>query len=602
MATDRTVSTSGTSLGLRRDLGMALLLAAALTLAWTLNDGERLRYLVLPDNDDMMRLAQVRDWIAGQRFNDWTQYRLAPPIGGPMHWSRINDVGPAAIILALRPLVGTGVAELMAVILYPALLFMAYLMLSARIGRRLGGAAAGPVAAVLAALAYPANALFLPGRIDHHALQIVLILGAVLAAMGPPLRRSGALIGCALALSLVIGLETAPHSIALMAVLFFRWVAAGEAERGRAGALGLALGAVTLLILVLARPLQWSETWCDAFTPASSTAALAVAGWWLALAGITPRLRSPQARFATGATLAVAAGVVLVWRYPSCLGGPYGPMDPFVRRAFMDHVGEAQPLFSNLAFTAIPAGGLLLTGAVVTLWLFLRQPALRALAAPLAAVLAVSVAISLFQLRGAYLGAALVAPFLAQLVLVARQRRGPLRIGALLGAWLLSAGIVHLSLGQWLQKWLAPAASERLAANRSCKTGKGFAALRAYSAGIVMAPIDWGAYIIGGTPHAAVSAGYHRNNRGNRAGYAFFLAQPEQAHGIARQWNARYVLLCPNDFRELAVRRDYPGSMAALLLDGRPPAWLEPLSLAGTGLRFYRIAPGSDLRPWGQRP
>lgn len=602
MATDRTVSASGTPHGLRRDLGLALLLAFALTVAWTLNDWERLRHLVLPDNDDMMRLAQVRDWIAGQRFNDWTQYRLAPPLGGPMHWSRINDVGPAAIILALRPLVGAGVAELVAVILYPALLFTAYLVLSARIAGRLGGAAAGPVAAVLAALAYPANALFLPGRIDHHALQIVLILGAVLAAMAAPLRRSGALIGCALALSLVIGLETAPHSLALMAVLFFRWVAVGEAERGRAGGLGLALGAVTLLFLLLARPLQWSETWCDAFTPASSTAMLAVAGWWLALAGVTPRLRSPRARFATGTALAVAAGAVLVWRYPGCLGGPYGPMDPFVRRAFMDHVGEAQPLFSNLAFTAIPAGGLLLTGAVVTLWLFVRRPAFRASAAPLAAVLAVSVAIALFQLRGAYLGAALVAPFLAQIVLGARQRRGPLRIIVLLGAWVISAGIVHLSLGQWLQQWLAPAASATSAANRSCKTGAGFAGLRAYPAGVVMAPIDWGAYLIGGTSHSAVSAGYHRNNRGNRAGYAFFLARPEQALGIARRWNARYVLLCPNDFRELAVRRDYPYSMAALLLDGRAPAWLEALPLAGTGLRFYRIAPGSDLRPGGLRP
>ncbi|MBX4390490.1 hypothetical protein K4H03_30875, partial [Mycobacterium tuberculosis] len=73
---------------------------------------------------------------------------------------------PGAIIALLTPLLGAHGAELVAVMLSPMLLFAAALRLIASIARRLDVPA--PVAVVVAALAYPASALFLPGRIDHH--------------------------------------------------------------------------------------------------------------------------------------------------------------------------------------------------------------------------------------------------------------------------------------------------------------------------------------------------------------------------------------------------------------------------------------------------
>ena len=41
--------------------------------------------------DDAMRLAGVRDLLAGQSWFDLTQHRLDPPQGSPMHWSRLID-------------------------------------------------------------------------------------------------------------------------------------------------------------------------------------------------------------------------------------------------------------------------------------------------------------------------------------------------------------------------------------------------------------------------------------------------------------------------------------------------------------------------------
>jgi len=44
--------------------------------------------------DDAMRLVEVRDLLGGQSWFDLTQYRLAPPEGVRMHWSRLIDLPP----------------------------------------------------------------------------------------------------------------------------------------------------------------------------------------------------------------------------------------------------------------------------------------------------------------------------------------------------------------------------------------------------------------------------------------------------------------------------------------------------------------------------
>jgi hypothetical protein len=42
--------------------------------------------------DDAMHRVEVRDFLAGQNWFDLTQYRLNPPAGVVMHWSRLVDL------------------------------------------------------------------------------------------------------------------------------------------------------------------------------------------------------------------------------------------------------------------------------------------------------------------------------------------------------------------------------------------------------------------------------------------------------------------------------------------------------------------------------
>src|SRR4029079_4818561 len=64
--------------------------------------------------DDAMRLVQVRDLLAGQGWYDLTQYRLSPPEGVVMHWSRLIDVPIAFLIRVTDWAVPAALAERLA--------------------------------------------------------------------------------------------------------------------------------------------------------------------------------------------------------------------------------------------------------------------------------------------------------------------------------------------------------------------------------------------------------------------------------------------------------------------------------------------------------
>ena len=580
-----------------RDLLIAVLLAAVLSLSWAAREWHSLASMILPDTDDMMRLAQVRDWLAGQATNDWTQYRMAPPLGSPMHWSRVNDVGIAALILGFSPLVGRQTAELIAVLAYPAMLFAAHLFLAARVARRLWGPEGAIIAVVLAALASPGTTVFAPGRIDHHALQVVLIEIAVLAAMARAGLASGAIAGGAIALGLVIGLETAPQLAGLIGVLSAFWVVRGARERTRLAGVTIGLAATTAPFVLFLRPTLWSADLCDAFTPATTTATFAGAAALGALALATPVLSGWKQRAGVGIVSGGAVLAALLIAYPACLSGPYGQVDPFLLREFISHIDEANGIFAQPSpVRAIQLGGLMLASVLGVVWIAWRSPERWRRWAPLACVVAVSGLVTLAQVRGTYVGTTLGAPLLAGVILAARHRR-PAGSTRLIAAWLTCTGmgwygaplLVETALGRVgtsVATYSPPAMPRAL-----CNTGQGWESMNHYPAGIVMAPTSIAAYLTGATGMSTVGAGYHRNNTGNMAMYRYFLSPPAQAAAIARRWHVNYVAFCPGDFAEMDVAVRFPDSLAAMLDSGRHPSDFRELPLHGTRMHFYRLKP-----------
>ncbi|MEN2711137.1 hypothetical protein ACQKOH_18520 [Sphingomonas sp. NPDC092331] len=557
-----------------RESVLAVLLATVLTLAWTLRDWHDLAALRLPDTDDMVRLQQIRDWLAGQRFADLAQHRLGPAPGLEMHWSRLADLVPAGLIAALTPLLGGHGAALVAVILWPASLFCAALALTGAVAGRLGAPAA--TAILLAALAYPATSLFLPGRIDHHGLQLVLILYLVRALLGTGSFRAGAGAALAVTASLVIGLETLPLLGVAGAALVLLWVMDRPGGRDRLLGFGIALPLALAGAAILFRTSGWSVPACDGFTGilwrAAQCAALAPMGLALFAVAAPHGLRARAA--AAGIAGAVAAVAVLLLA-PQCLD-PYGEVDPLLARLWLAEVGEAQPLFGAPPANAIAYAGLALAGLAASLVIARRRR--EAGWWVLAALQFAALAITLFQLRGAYAGAMLAAPALAVTIGAARAR-GPL---VLLAAWIAATGILYPIAATAL---FPP----RAAPGPSCTTPESLARLAALPPGHLLAPLDLGAYALAATPHAVLAAPYHRNNRGNRAMYDFFLGQPVQSEAIARAWGIDYVAFCPDDLDRFAREAREPRSLAASLRAGSVPDWLVPIG-DGDAPRAYRLA------------
>ena len=96
-----------------------------------------IHFFALGDTDDNLRMSQVRALLAGQDWFDLRQYRLNPPTGADIHWSRLVDLPIAGLILILRPLVGGVDAERAAVAIAPMLPMLLLLFSIALTARRL---------------------------------------------------------------------------------------------------------------------------------------------------------------------------------------------------------------------------------------------------------------------------------------------------------------------------------------------------------------------------------------------------------------------------------------------------------------------------------
>lgn len=481
----------------------ALALSAGMSAVWAAVRWRELLARDLPDPDDLMRLQQIDDWLAGQAFGDLTQHRMG--IGGvAMHWSRLPDLIPAGIVRSLRPLIGVDRAELVMLILWPALLFAAFLWIAGLLGRRIG---VRPIDTMLVAvLAFPLTPLFAPGRIDHHGLQLVLLLAGLLALSARPTWIAGAGAALAMVATIVVGMETVPLFVVAIAHLVLRWCR-DRCEDTRMTGMALITAPVAMLAMASFATDSWYLPVCDGFVRQSWIATM-IAGAALAMLAVCGRFAIvPRARLGCAAAVAIGAGLAILSFAPAC-PNPYGAVDPALARLWLTQVGEAQGVFAADPRWTIAYIGLLIVGIVAGAVRERHSPdRVRRL---LLVVAIASLALALLQLRGAYGGIAVVTVLLADAIAAAR-RRG---VGRGLAMRLAGAGIVYPLLAAALPLPVAKRDPE------SCVTPATLAALAALPPARILAPIDLGPWLIR-HGHQAIAAPYHRNATGILSVYRF---------------------------------------------------------------------------------
>lgn len=548
--------------------------------------------------DDFMRLTEVRDFLGGQSWFDLAQHRLNPPLGVVMHWSRIVDLPIAGLISLFSLFTGRAFAETIASAAWPLLLLFPALLLAGALARKLANDAAMLPAILLAAVAAPVLVHFRPGALDHHGIQLVLLLAAIygLADRGEA-RLWPAFAGIASALSLGIGLEMAPVLGALLAAAGLRWVFEGENAAKLVSNFGITFGAGTFILFAATVPFaQWSAAVCDQISlPAVMAAALS--GGSLALLAAS-KINSPVIRFTAACIAGAIALAAIALAFPACLADPYAHFDARLTSVWLDHVAEAQNIF---AFARNVPGELLVNYAASFAAIILallanfqsrNEERIRWLA-PLLALMTLFT-ISLWQIRGAAGANMIAAPLIAAaIVRLFHVRDLKTHSRAILLMLMLSAPVLALA-GKAAAKGLAlfnkDSAGLYTAGPLSCSGLGGVSALAGLAPGLVLSHIDLGPAILAGTPHSILAAPYHRNVDGNRIAFDILLGDDKTARRILRERNVTYVAICPGAPERFNLRSVAPDGLSERLARGDIPAYLEPLTTDPKApLRVFRV-------------
>ncbi len=583
----------------------ALMSLLAIAVQW-----QAIGALDLADTDDAMRMAQVRDLLAGQSWWDLAQYRVNPAGGGVlMHWSRIVDAPLAAGILLLKPLFGQAMAERIVMALWPPLLGAALSVACALGYRNLSDRRIAYVVPLFLIMSGYILVQFRPLRVDHHGWQIFLAMLVMAQALRPAAWQAGLLGGLFAAALLAVSIEGLPVVALFAGLAALRWALNGKnGDRARlCGYMGALAGGAILLQFVTRGPVGLVGSWCDALSAPYMAAFVAAAAVSFAAARANPA--AVWVRFALLGLAGVAAAGALVWTEPQCANGPFAALDPIVVQYWYRGVLEGQPLWvakpHDMIHVLVPSlvG---LAGAILA-WRDCTDAADRRNWATVIVALAGAAALSLFVFRTVSTAHLFALPGCAWLGLRAWARARTIastvpRILAsamaaltlpLLGSMAVAAVLTPLVPA--LKEEEKRAAAEKAEANpykANCLDPTAIADLNHLRATVLLTPIDLGAPLVFWTRHNLVATPHHRNSHAMADTIRAFAGDPAKAEALVRGQQATLVVFCrtANDFTK--YRRARKDSLAAALYAGTPPAWLEGVPISSpAGLAVWRVKP-----------
>lgn len=575
--------------GLRTTVLVTFAIAATLMLLrWAVFGGD----YVGADNDDTMRLIEVRDLIAGQGWFDTTQYRLGLEGGTLMHWSRLIDLPIANLIALFSHFLPAETAEAAALTIWPFALLLALLYAMALAARRLGDSHTVFAAVVLTAIFAVSISRFSPGAIDHHNAQLVLLALAVAGLVEPRLSsRSFLVAGIATALAIAIGAETVPIMGVVCAAVAVCWLVRGVAFEPAAQAFSIGLASTLAAVYVLTiPPSRYDVVVCDAYSTGFYALGTIGAGVLFVLA-TTLSTRSLAARTMGLAAGAIVIGAAVLLIAPQCLKSPLADLDPMLRSMWLDNVAEAQSALAVLRDgpELFASQYLLPLGAVALALQAARRGANVQANLLLAALILAAYLISLVQVRGAVFANLLAVVVFAQVVGKARARLRA-RPNRMKEAAAFCLSLVFATQMTWalggvaIAKGLAQAGISAQKFQKShvraepevaCRAERQMAALAGQPTGLVAAVSNIGDDILRHTDHRVLSAPYHRNQGGMLTELHIATEGADTARAFLEGAGVTLVVFCPADPEARQIVRRAPDGLYADLEAGKVPPYLD---------------------------
>jgi hypothetical protein len=559
--------------------------------------------VTLSDTDDAMRLVEVRDFLHGQGWFDMHQARLAPPGGYDSHWSRLIDAGLAGLFLLFHQFVDGALAERLMRVVWPLLWLIPAIVGAAAIAWRIAGRNAAVVALLLAVVGLPAFQQFLPGRIDHHNVQVALALALVAATAWSDRARGAALAAGALSgFALAIGLENIAF-VALCGAAFALRYAVDRAGTEALARYGWSLAAsAAAAFFVIVGPAHWGRTECDSIA-INWAAPVVLVGFFLGVAATCLASDRAATRIAAVGVSVALAGLLFVVIEPRCLAGPFGMMDPQLRAIWLSHINEMQSLIAishssppvAAALAAFPA---LAAAATLLLARDLRRDFGFLIAgAILLVACALAVMVVKMSMYAMWLGMPLVAAL--ALRLFARLHLNNLVARAFAALLLTPTVFSALAIAAVQAAGSSPAHERDTRVLGGCFDTASYAQLARLPTGVIAAEPDFGPFILALTPHSVVAAPYHRLAGGIIAAHRMFTTPPDAAHEVLQRLHATYVVTCGKRLPPQMNAQERAASLWGRLQAGAPPPWLVPVPAAsGDVFAVYRIVatPAASLQ------
>ena len=573
---------------------LTLLVWACVAVFYVTSDWNRVRWLSLGDTDDNMRLMQVRAWLGGQGWYDLTNYRLNPPTGFNIHWSRLVDLPIAGLILFFRLFTSNVWAERLACGIAPLVpLSITMVGLGATV-RRLVHTLAWPLGVVFLLTAGTTMSMYMPERIDHHGWQLAMLSLTVAGLCDSKQGRGGALVGLASAVSLTIGLEMLPYAAMAGAILALRWIwDRSEARRLAVYAASLGGGSAAGFAAFASNANYVLR--CDALTPVYLSVMVAAGVLLFALAWVSPANRALRLALAVVAGAIIAVGFAHF--FPQCMGRPE-QVSPELQRNWLNNVREAKPIYRHpfrmgFPMAALPAIGVI--GVLVGTWRARRTVALLGWVCVALFVTFASLML-LWQVRVAPAAQLMAVPGAVALTwllvpwLVRRVSWPVAAIGAVVTMLIVSGSFATLII-RYLPVDRPKAYARRVnLATGNCLRTTVLQRLNYYPAQTVFTFVDLGPRLITLTHHDAVAGPYHRNGDAILDVQHAFDGTPDQARAIMKRHGATLLLVCPNMAESTNYRARAPGGFYSRLAHNQIPDWLTPLPLPKKSpLRLFRV-------------
>lgn len=551
------------------------------------------------DPDDQLRMVQIRDFLGGQSWFDWTQYRMNVPDGAPMHWSRFTELPIAFLILIFTPIFGQNIAEMIAGSAIPLIGLTLTSYFIGRVALHIWNRQAAIFAVLLTWINPAISFQFKPMRIDHHGWQIMLASFALWTIFWPSKRRGGTAMGGALAIWLHISLEGLPITAAFFILLGWRWII----EKAHGERLIWAITSLTtttfgLYVATQGLPLG-AATYCDSISPPYLSAISIAAAIMLVSINATPAHRI------TRLLLAAAAGgsafAILIYMAPQCAGGAFAQLDPLVYKYWYVNISEGLPIWEQKLEPVMLISAIPVIGIIALLILSPKMPrSSRSKLYMMGYFTLYAALISCFVFRTVTVATAfaipLVATMLAQIFYEYRRAPHAVKRIALVIAMLSIATAGQILSG--LTSLARPANSniDIVSSNDvgvKCNSVAGIRSLQSLPApSHILAPFNLSTLILLSSDHHVLASSHHRNAQAMHDQIAMMIGTPKDAISTIKKRKIEYIVTCPKSEEWVLYKSKHKNSLAAKVLDGDVPKWLVRVP-TDDALLIWRVVPDS---------